>query len=189
MPPPRKKKNTALWLVFGGIALFVVAVVVAGIVLVVVAGGNSTRVNSVDDVEAGECLTVKATSELVVDKVSCDSTDFHYVVAFKAFDAGLCVAADYSRLWFEDENSRTKRALCLAQVFQPGRCYHLPASSEGNALAEVREIDCTAPPSVAGATNFKVESKVSGEPDCAEGQATYFAKQPEPTGYCLTLLE
>ncbi|WP_168704955.1 LppU/SCO3897 family protein [Gordonia paraffinivorans] len=192
--PPPKKKNTVLWWVLGGAALLVVAVVVTGVVLFVVAAGKSDRVWGVDDVAVGECVTVSGEDEPVVRKVSCDSTDFHFAVALKA-DPGVCAAKNYSRLWFGEGDSSdsfgkwARDGLCLAHVYQQGRCYHLPSSKETNALADVREIDCSSPPATGAGENFEVESKVSGMPECSEEQSEYFTEKPTPTGYCLRLLE
>ncbi|SDU74536.1 hypothetical protein SAMN04488548_1344187 [Gordonia westfalica] len=183
-PPPPKKSHKGLWITLGVLAFLVVGAVIAGGVALV---GNSDGaiVYNADDVDVGQCLEVTSGSDsLKAEKISCDTTDFHYVVAGKSFTRFGC-GLGYSTFWFAGNE---KEVLCLAQA---GKCYHLPESSgaDTTSLAQAREIDCGQPVPAGEATNFKVETKESREPDCPEGQGEYYVAQPKPTGYCVSLLE
>ncbi len=186
-PPPPKKSHTGLWITLGVLAFVVVGAVIAGGVALV---GNSdgSIVHNADDVESGQCLEVTSGSDsLKAEKISCDTTDFHYVVASKSFTRFGC-GLSYSTFWFAGNE---KEVLCLAQVFQAGKCYHLPESSgaDTTSLAQAREIDCGQPIPAGEATNFKIETKESRDPDCPPGQGKYYVAEPKPTGYCVSLLE
>ncbi|WP_238423156.1 hypothetical protein [Gordonia sp. 'Campus'] len=183
-PPPPKKKRTGLWVTLGIVGALLLIVVVGGVARVVIgAAQGGSAVQDTTDVAVGECIVVTAEPDtLEAREVSCADTGFHYVVADKAITQGLC-GPNYSRFWIAGEDG----ALCLAQVYQEGRCYFLPTATGGNALAETREIECGSP--VSGGTNIRVDSKTSAEPQCTDSDGTYFAEKPRPVGYCFSLVE
>ncbi|MCG7633295.1 hypothetical protein MHN80_13345 [Gordonia McavH-238-E] len=182
-PPPPKKKRTGLWVVLGVVGVLLLIVIAGGVARVLLSASQGGGISDVSDVEAGECIVVTAEPDtLKAKEVSCGDTDFHYVVAEKSITQGLC-GANYSRYWVAGQDG----ALCLAPVYQEGRCYYLPAATTGTALAEIREIECGAP--VSGGTNIRVDTKASGEPECPDADGSYFADKPRPVGYCFSVIE
>lgn len=182
-PPPPKKKRTGLWVVLGVVGVLLLIVIAGGVARVLLSASQGGGISDVSDVAVGECIVVTAEPDtLKAKEVSCGDTDFHYVVAEKSITQGLC-GANYSRYWVAGQDG----ALCLAPVYQEGRCYYLPAATTGTALAEIREIECGAP--VSGGTNIRVDTKASGETECPDADGSYFADKPRPVGYCFSVIE
>ncbi|UPG67969.1 MULTISPECIES: hypothetical protein [Gordonia] len=182
-PPPPKKKRTGLWVALGIVGVLLLIVIAGGVARVLVSSAQGGGVTDTSDVDAGECIVVTAEPEtLKADEVSCGDTDFHYVVAEKSITQGLC-GPNYSRYWVAGEEG----ALCLAPVYQEGRCYYIPSATGGTALADIRENDCGSP--VSGGTNIRVDTKAAGEPECPDSDGTYFAEKPRPVGYCFSVID
>ncbi|AFR50898.1 hypothetical protein KTR9_4291 [Gordonia sp. KTR9] len=188
-PPQRTKKRAWVW-----VSLVVIAVVVAVSAFLIMSKmvdslPPSAAITTSDDVAVGECVRVSASEGyLDAERVPCGTKDFHFVVADKVIDESNC-GPEYSRYWFVHARPGTSETLCVAQVYQQGRCYHEPGAVGGTALAEIREIDCDGPVLKPGATNFRVDTKVSREPTCDPGQGLYYVPKPTPAGYCVSLLE
>lgn len=188
-PPPRKKKRTWLWVALVVVGLVVFAAGAVGVNRLVDSMPASPRLHNSDDVAVGECIAVSARDGyLDAERVPCATKDFHFVVAEKVVNGSNC-GPEYSRYWFVDARPGTTEVLCVAQVYQQGRCYHEPSAVGGTALAEIREIDCARPILKPGATNFRVDTKVSREPTCEPPQGQYYVPKPIPAGYCVTLLD
>ncbi|MCZ0915068.1 MULTISPECIES: LppU/SCO3897 family protein [Gordonia] len=123
-PPPPKKSHKGLWITLGVLAFLVVGAVIAGAVALV---GNSdgSIVHNADDVEVGQCLEMTSGSDsLKAEKISCDTTDFHYVVASKSFTRFGC-GLSYSTFWFAGNE---EEVLCLAARVTAPQTHHKSAN-------------------------------------------------------------
>ncbi len=188
-PPQRKKKRTWLWVSLGVVGLVVFAVGAFGLNRFMESLPSSPRLFDSDDVAVGECIQVSPSDGyLSAERVPCATKDFHFVVADKVVNESNC-GPEYSLFWFVNARPGTTEVLCVAQVYQQARCYYEPSAVGGNALGEIREIDCGRPVLKPGATNFRVDTKISREPTCEPAQGQYYVPKPTPTGYCITLLD
>ncbi|WP_238423155.1 hypothetical protein [Gordonia sp. 'Campus'] len=188
-PPPRRKKRTWLWVSLGAVGLVVFALGAFGVQRLVDSVPSSPRLFNSDDVAVGECIQVSVRDGyLDAERVSCRIKEFHLVVADKVVNEPDC-GPEYSRYWFVNARPGTSLVLCVAQVYQQGRCYYEPSAVGGTSLAEIREIDCDKPVLKPGATNFRVDTKISRKPTCDPGQGQYYVPKPTPAGYCISLLE
>ena len=189
-PPPKKSSLKWLWILLGVFGVIGVLIVAGAITLAVLTKDNVT---DSDDLGVGDCATLaeKSSDDVRATKVECSSTDFHFVVAQKVQTRGTC--GDYFEYYFYRESKGSDSGqegdvLCLAPVYQEGKCYQEADSSAGT-FYETVEVSCTSPTTKPGYTNVRIDSKVDGTATCPAGQGALNFDEPTPVGYCVSLLE
>ncbi|MEP9392891.1 hypothetical protein ABLE92_11240 [Gordonia sp. VNQ95] len=142
---------------------------------------GSDTVDSADDVNVGECVSVADSSDGKVEatKTDCDTTDaFAFYVASTTATTSQCPGQE-SRLTFEEGDQQ----LCLTPNMAQGKCYEVPSGGAGS-LTDFKAVDCGAT-TADGTAVVEVVTRSNGTVTCDASLTALEFTEPQPLGYCL----
>ncbi len=175
---PVKKKRGRLAAILSGVGILLIGIIVK----VAISFGIGSAVTSADDAHntaVGECANVTGTtSKPNYEKVDCASGKQNYVVGVVMKPSDKC-ADNYDEYYEEGTLNNVK--LCLAPVFEDGKCYNLlsPSMTDMGRPA----IACTDP----NAIQVKVVKDKADVSGCKDPDPTHaMIYQPLKLTYCLS---